>query len=121
MEFDAEPERIYAIVANPLLIPEWAGVFADRVEHVSGSTYRVTKAGEVFSLYLELNEAERVVEYLRELPDGKRGGARVTIASLASGGCEVSMRVPVAPRVTPEQVDGVLKQELEALGRLVGR
>lgn len=121
MEFDAEPEQIYATLANPLLIPKWADVFADRVEHCNDSTYRVTKGDDTFNLYLVLNKAEWRVEYLRDLPDGRRVGAQLTLSRGASGGSVVSMRVPVAPGAVPEQVDAVLKQELKALRTIVGK
>lgn len=119
MECEIEPERIYAKLVNAVLIPQWAPVFAESVEPVGGSTYRVTKGGDTFLLEVVTHEADFAVEYLRELPGGKRGGAYVRAMPGGQGGCVLSMRVPVGPNATAAQVETVLEQELQALVRLV--
>ncbi len=118
MECEIEPERIYAKLVDPVLIPQWAPVFAESVEAVGGSTYRVSKGSDTFSLELVTHGGDFAVEYLRELPGGKRGGAYVRAMPRGQGGCVISMRVPVGPNATPEQVEAVLEQELQALIRL---
>lgn len=118
MESEIEPERIYAKLADPVLIPQWAPVFAESVEPVGGSIYRVTKGGDTFSLEVVTNKADFAVEYLRDLPGGKRGGAYLRVMPGDQGGSVISMRVPVGPNRTPEEVEAVLEQELQALVKL---
>lgn len=115
MECEIEPERIYAKLVDPVLIPQWAPVFAESVEPVGGSSYRVTKGGESFSLEVVTHEADLAVEYLRELPGGRRGGAYLRVMPRSDGGCVISMRVPVGPNATPVEVDALLERELQAL------
>ncbi len=118
MECELEPERVYAKLVDPVLIPQWAPVFAESVEPVGGSTYRVTKGGDIFSLEVVPHEADFAVEYLRDLPGGKRGGAYVRAMPRGQGGSVISMRMPVGPNATPEQVQAVLERELQTLIRL---
>lgn len=118
IECEIEPERIYSRLVDPVLIPQWAPVFADSVEPVEGLTYRVTKGDETFSLEVVTHEADFAVEYLRELPGGGRAGAYVRAMQRGQDGCVISMRVPVGPNATPAQVGAVLEQELQALVRL---
>lgn len=65
------------------------------------------------------NESSLTVDYLRDMPGGKRAGAYIRVMPRPSGGSVVTMTVPVGPSATPAQVAAVLEQELEALIRLV--
>jgi hypothetical protein len=118
-ESDLEPERIYQKLTNAFLIPRWAPVFADNVEHVQGNVYRLTKGGDVFHLELITNEPALTVDYLRTMANGKRGGAYIRVTPRPLNGSVVVMTVPVATNTSPDQVAEVLEQELAALIGLV--
>jgi len=118
-ESDLEPERIYQKLTNAFLIPRWAPVFADKVEHVQGNVYRLTKGGDVFHLELITNEPALTVDYLRTMANGKRGGAYIRVTPRPLNGSVVVMTVPVATNTSPDQVAEVLEQELAALIGLV--
>jgi hypothetical protein len=119
IESSVEPRLLYVKLANALLIPQWAPVFAEKVEHVHGTTFRVTKGSDVFDLELIANDSSLTVDYLRDMAGGKRGGAYIRVMPLPSRGSVVSMTVPVGPNAKPDQVATVLQQELEALIKLV--
>jgi hypothetical protein len=118
IESDIEPKLIYAKLADAFLISKWAPVFADSVEHVHGTAFRVTKGADAFNMELVANEPSLTVDYLREMAGGKRAGAYIRVMPQPAGGSVVSMTVPVGPNVTPAQVGTVLEQELEALIKL---
>ncbi len=121
IESDIEPERIYSNLANAFLIPQWAPVFADKVDHADGNAFRVIKGSDVFNLQLIANESSLTVDYLRDMAGGKRGGAYIRVMPQPSGGSVIVMTVPLGPNATPDQVAEGLEQELEALIKLVGR
>lgn len=119
IECDFEPKLIYLKLTDASLIPQWAPVFADTVNHAHESTFRVTKGGDAFDFELLANELALTVDYLRNMANGRRGGAYIRVMSKPSGGSVVAMTVPVGPNATPAQVAAVLEQELEALIKLL--
>jgi hypothetical protein len=119
IESEIEPQRIYAKLTDVQAIPLWAPVFADKVEHVDGITYRITKDGKPFDIELHTNDSARTVDYLRNMADGRRGGAYLRVMERPLGGSVAVMTVPVAPNTTPEQVAAVVEQELQALLKLL--
>jgi hypothetical protein len=119
IESNTTPSLIYAKLANASLIPRWAPVFADKVEHAQGNSFRVTKGNDTFNLDVLLNESSLTVDYLRDMADGKRGGAYIRVVPMPLGGSVVTMTVPVAPSTTPAEVATVLEQELQALLKLI--
>jgi hypothetical protein len=106
-------------MADAFLIPQWAPVFADKVEHVQGPSFCLTKGDDSFNMDVVLNESSLTVDYLREMTGGKRGGAYIRVMPGPLGGSVVTMTVPVGPGSTPAQVTAVLEKELEALIKLV--
>lgn len=119
IESDTTPSLIYSKLTDASLIPQWAPVFADRVEHAQGNSFRVTKGNDTFNLDILLNESSLTVDYLRSMADGQRGGAYIRVMPRPLGGSVVTMTVPVAPNTTPAEVATVLEQELQALLKLV--
>jgi hypothetical protein len=119
IECNAAPQLIYAKLADAFLIPQWAPVFADTVEHVQGASFRVTKGNDRFNVDVVLNESSLTVDYLREMTGGKRGGAYIRVIPRPVGGSAITMTVPVGQGSTPTQVSAVLEEELEALIKLV--
>jgi hypothetical protein len=118
VESDTTPSLIYSILVDASLIPQWAPVFADRVKHAQGNSFRVTKGNDTFNLDILMNESSLTVDYLRDMGNGKRGGAYIRVMARPLGGSVVAMTVPVGPSTTPAEVAAVLEQELQALLKL---
>jgi hypothetical protein len=98
IESDFEPKLIYSKLIDASLIPKWAPVFADTVNHVHDTTFRVTKGGDAFDFQLLANELALTVDYLRDMANGRRGGAYIRVTSRPLGGSVVTMTVPVGTR-----------------------
>jgi len=119
IESALEPAAIFAVLSKPELIPQWAPVFADKAKQVSGSHYSFSKGSDTFSVEIVTNSTSLTVDYLREMPNNKRGGAYIRVMPRPLGGSTVVMTVPIGPNATSEQVGRVLDEELEALLKLV--
>jgi Polyketide cyclase / dehydrase and lipid transport len=111
-ESDLEPGRIYAFLAEAGNIPKWAPVFADAIERVGDGQYRVTKNGATFNIEVSLHPAAGTVDYIREMPNGRRGGAYLRVMPRPLGGCTITMTVPIGPGTSESDVAKVLEQEL---------
>ncbi len=120
LEADLEPESILSILNDPARLPEWAPVFADKIEH-SEHGWRVTKNNESFNVQVNVSTVAGTVDFLREMAGGKRGGAYVRVFPRVLGGSVVVMTVPLGPGADPQQVAGVVDQELAALVSLSGK
>ena len=59
-----------------------------------------------------------VVDYIREMPNGRRGGAFIRVTPRPLGGSSITMTVPIAPNTTEADVAKVLEQELADLDQL---
>jgi hypothetical protein len=114
-ESDLEPGRLYDVLAEVSNIPKWAPVFADAVEHINDRHYRVTRNGEAFSVEVSLNPSAGTVDYIREMSNGRRGGAYIRVTPRPLGGSTVIMTVPIGPNATASEVAKVLEQELADL------
>jgi hypothetical protein len=97
---------------------ERAPVFADSIERISDSRYRVLKNGEAFEMEVLTNSAACTVDYIRNMPNGKRGGAFIRVTPRPFGGSSIIMTVPNAANTTEADVAKVLAQELAELIRL---
>lgn len=118
IESDAEPARLFKLLSEVENIPRWTPVFADTIERISDSRCRVVKSGEAFDLEVDANRAAGTVDYIREMPQGRRGGAYIRVTPRPLGGSSISMTVPIAPNTTAADVAKVLEQELAELVRL---
>lgn len=117
-ESSSDPGEVFRFLSQVENIPRWAPVFADAVEHIGGARYRVTKNGEAFEIELIVNNTAGTVDYIREMPGGKRGGAYIRVTPRPLGGSSVSITVPISPNTTATDVGRVLEQELVDLVRL---
>ena len=120
-ESDIEPARLYNVLAEASNIPKWAPVFADAIERIDHKRHRVTKNGEVFNLEISLHPSAVAVDYTREMPNGKRGGAYIRVTPRPLGGSTITMTVPIGPNTTESDVAKVLEQELADLVQLSQR
>jgi hypothetical protein len=121
MESDLDPEIVLSVLNDPARLPEWAPAFADKVEHNPQNGWRVTKGGDTFNVQVNVSTVAGTVDFLREMAGGKRGGAYARVFPRPLGGSVVVMTVPLAPAADPQQVAGVVEQELAALVSLGGR
>jgi hypothetical protein len=118
VESEFEPGRLYDVLAKVENIPKWAPVFADSVEPIDGVRYRVAKGGESFQIEVVLHPSAGAVDYIREMPNGRRGGAFIRVTPRPLGGSSITMTVPIAPNTTEADVAKVLEQELADLDQL---
>lgn len=117
-ESDLEPGRFYKFLAEVSNIPKWAPAFADSIERIDDMRCRVTKNGETFNLEVFLHPSAGAVDYLREMPNGKRGGAYIRVTPRPLGGSTIIMTVPIGPNTTESDVAKVLERELSDLVEL---
>jgi hypothetical protein len=117
-ESDLEPGKLYNVLADASNIPKWAPVFADAIERIDHVRHRVTKNGEIFTLEVLLHPSAVAVDYVREMPNGKRGGAYIRVTPRPLGGSTITMTVPIGPNTTESEVAKVLEQELADLVQL---
>jgi hypothetical protein len=115
---DVEPSIIYAKLTDALLLPQWAPVFADRVEATGALNFRITKGSDSFAMELVKNDSAWTVDYLRPIQNGKKGGAFIRVVPRPLGGATIVMTVPVGRDATPDQVAALLEEELKALVKL---
>ena len=117
-ESDLEPGRLYDVLAQVSNIPKWAPVFADAIERLDDMHYRASKNSEVFNLEVFLHPSAGTVDYLREMPNGKRGGAYIRVTPRPLGGSTITMTVPIGPNTIESDVAKVLEQELADIVQL---
>ena len=117
-ESDVEPSRLYNVLAEVSNIPKWAPVFADSIERVDDKRCRVTRNGENFNLEVSLHPSAGTVDYIREMPNGRRGGAYIRVTPRPVGGSTIAMTVPIGPNTSECDVAKVLEQELTDLVQL---
>lgn len=120
-EAELDPEKILSVLNDPARLPEWAPVFADKVEHSPQNGWRVTKDNQSFNVQVNVSTVAGTVDFLREMAEGKRAGAYARVFPRPLGGSVVVMTVPLAPGSDPADVARVLEQELTTLVALGGR
>jgi hypothetical protein len=111
-ESDLEPGSIYTVLAHASNVPKWAPGFADAIERIEDARYRVTKNGQTFNVEVYLHPSAGTVDYVREMPNGKRGGAYLRVTPRPLGGSTTTITVPVGPTTSESEVAKVLEQEL---------
>jgi hypothetical protein len=120
-ECDFEPGSVYDVLADTTNLPKWAPVFADAIQPIDDMRYRVTKNGQEFDIEVPMNPAAGTVDFIREMPNGKRGGAYLRVMPRPLGGCTIVMTVPIGPATNESEVARVLEQELADLVQLAHR
>ena len=120
-ECDLEPGNVLSVLGDAGNLPKWAPVFADAVERVDGARYRVTKNEATFGIELTTHPSAGTVDFIREMPNGRRGGAYLRVMPRPLGGCTITMTVPIGPTTSESEVAKVLSQELTDLVQLARR
>jgi hypothetical protein len=90
LESDLELSKLYSVLAEGSNIPKWAPFYADAVERIDGTHYSVTKNAETFNLEVLLHQSAVAVDYIREMSQGKRGGACIRVTPRPLGGSTVT-------------------------------
>jgi hypothetical protein len=114
-ESDLEPIEIFKVLAEVSHVPKWAPVFADAVERIGDTHYRVTKKGESFNVEVFLHEQSGTVDYIREMAGNKRGGAYIRVTPRPLSGSAVTMTVPLGPNANEAEVARIMDEELAVL------
>ena len=119
IEISADSFAVFAVVADPRRLAEWAATFADRIEQFSDDQWIATKGSRLIELMIVVSESCGTVDYVRKLPTGKRGGAYIRVIDAPQAGCVVVMTVPVSPDSSPQKTSVVLDKELAAAAQLI--
>jgi hypothetical protein len=117
-ECDLEPGGIYDVLAETSNLPKWAPGFADAIERIGDGQFRVTKGGSSFRVEVALHQSAGTVDFIREMPNGRRGGAYLRVTPRPLGGCTITITVPIGPTTNESEVASVLEQELADLIQL---
>jgi hypothetical protein len=118
IELMAEATAVFALIANPRLVPKWAAAFADRMDRSSAGQWIATKGDQQFAMTVEISNASRTVDYVRDLPTGRRGGAYIRIIDAPQSGCVVVMTIPITKDSNADETSAVLESELAGLARM---
>ncbi len=121
VESDVEPFDIYNVLADISNIPKWAPVFADAIERIDDTHYRVTKNGTGFDLEVFLHPSAGTVDYIRKMADDRRGGAYIRVIPRPRGGSTITITLPIGPDSNESDIADVLEQEISALVHLARR
>lgn len=117
-ESDAEPDRLFAVLADPMRLPQWAPGFADEVTGSAAAGWQRIKDGGTFPVRVAADPLRRTVDFLREVAPGRDGGAYLRILPRPLGGSVVVMTLPVPGGADPRAVAAILRDELARLVRL---
>jgi hypothetical protein len=120
IETDITSEQIMWVLLDPRLIPLWAPNFADEVVPAD-TQWQVRKGGQRFLMTLECDVSFKIVNYLRDISPGIRGGAYIRVLPRPGGGSVIVMTLPVPVSRSQSEMVGVLEQELSELVRMSTR
>jgi AcrR family transcriptional regulator len=118
IESDTGPDAVFALLADPRRLPEWAPGFADRVASAGGAEWRVTKDGRDVVVRVVTNADARTVDFVREIAPGREGGACARVLARPGGGSVTCLTLPVPPDGEPAAVATIIRDELAALTNL---
>src|ERR1700761_4113060 len=96
VETDAEPDAILKVLADARHLPQWASGFADAVAAGPDGDWLVTRNGKVFSIRVESERSRGIVDYVREIAPGEKGGAFLRVLPRPGGGSVTVMTLPVS-------------------------
>jgi hypothetical protein len=118
IELPVDRAQVLSLLIDASRTPEWAPVFAEKITHVEGDRWLRRKGDRELDLILIHNEASGTVDYLRDLPTGRKGGAYLRVFDAPASGTVVTMTVPVDPDGTAEEAAKTVEDELESLRQL---
>lgn len=120
IETDIASEQIMRVLLDPRVIPLWAPNFADEVAPAD-TQWQVRKGDQRFLMTLESDASFKIVNYLREISPGIRGGAYMRVLPRPGGGSVIVMTLPVPVGRSQSEISGVLREELSELIRMSTR
>jgi hypothetical protein len=115
IELPAARPHVFGLLVDASRVPEWAPVFADQITHVSDNRWLRRKGDREFDLVLVHDHACGSVDYLRDLPTGRQGGAFLRVLDAPASGSVVTMTVPIGPDSTAEEATKIVDDELKRL------
>jgi len=118
IELTAEASAVFTLIASPRFVPKWASGFTDRMDQSSAGQWMATKGDRQFAMTVEVSDVSRTIDYLRDLPTGRRGGAYIRVIDAPQSGCVVVMTIPIAKDSNAEETSAILESELAGLARL---
>ena len=118
IELTAEASAVFALIASPRFMPKWAPGFADRMDQSSAGQWVATKGDRQFTMTVEVSDVSRTIDYLRDLPTGRRSGAYIRVIDAPKYGCVVVMTIPIAKDSNAEETSAILESELAGLAAL---
>jgi AcrR family transcriptional regulator len=121
IESDAEPDVVFAVLADPRHLPEWAPGFADSVASAGAAGWRITKDGQDVVVRVGAHHDARTVDFVREIAPGREGGACLRVLARPGGGSVTCMTLPVPPDGDGGSVAAIIRDELAALANLAQR
>lgn len=111
----AAPERVFAYLADPRHLPEWAPGFASAVDHDHDDVWRVDSGGEPRRVAVKAAEAHGVVDFVSA--DAPNLGLFTRVVPNLTG-AELIFSLFFPEDADPAAVDAqlaVLEQELRAV------
>jgi len=113
------PADVLMFLKDGSNIPKWAVGFADDVRHVAGHRWLARKGDREFSIdILSLNNSG-LVQYIRDMPDGSRGGASVQLLDAPDNGSVLVMTIPISPTSSARESVQIVDDELRQLSLLL--
>jgi hypothetical protein len=121
IESDADPDRVFELLADAHRIPDWAPAFADTVTPTPPFGWEAVKDGKAFAIRVAADHVSRSVDYLRQVAPGREGGAYLRVLPRPMGGSVIVMTIPVPPGGSRDAANSILADELARLDELAGR
>ena len=118
IETEVGADAVFAVMADPTLLPRWAPDFADGVGGDAASGWRVTKDGSSFPVRIPVAPEAGTVDFVREIAPGLEAGAYLRSQPRPGGGAVVSITVPLPADADASGVATTLDAELRALVQL---
>lgn len=119
IEIDADRDAVLELLSDPRQLPEWAPAFADTISGDAQAGWRATKDGQDVEFRVVSRRDAGTVDFLREVAPGRQGGAYLRVVPRPGGGAVIVMTLPLSPGIDPAAVAATLRDELDALARLI--
>jgi len=118
IESDTDPDAVFALIADPRLIPTWAPRLGSTVTGDLESGWRITKHGEDFPLRVVATRDARTADYVREITPGRDECAYLRALPRPDGGSIITMVLTLGSDDDPTVVATSLHEQLTALATL---
>lgn len=107
IEIEAPFEKAFAFIADPGNLPRWTSAFKEANNHTA---LLVTPNGELKIGLQTIADANGMIDWHMQMPDGSTGSAYSRVTPLPNGNVIYTF-VLLAPPVPVEEVEGTLEQQ----------